>query len=318
MRYHCLNVILKLMIQKYFISAVLFFQILFISTVAAVPLVQDHPPVTAITAGMGFSAVAMVDNPASLFWNPALIGTMNRMTLDFSMAAPVGDSPGSWSVFIANNMEGQPSRFGLGIVRRYSYYKDSGYRSFQIISPVAYKVGKSDLPFGVSFKFITERFDEQDSWVYGLGFDIGTVWSAPEGFRISLATQNVAGSDLRSFPSETWAGLSWGNFESRVIASAQIRVDRPFNNSALSRYFSYGATSRTTAELPDVQAGYMRRGDNFWITTGLHYRLESRSSYLEYAFIFVPDDSSNQTHYLTYGYAMKPTLRMPSRWDRGL
>ncbi len=214
-------------------------------------------PVNAFSLGIGGAAVAVPDDPSVIYWNPAGFGLTDLMSVNFTMAAPKFETPGSWAFLVANSSTDEGGRFGFALIRRYAEKDSVKFRSFQVILPMTHRFYRESIAFGFSTKFISERFDES-SWNYGTAFDLGVMVILPLGLKFGFTSQNIIGSDLRSFGSKPWLGCSWGSHNSPVILSAQMRADRLRNKSFNSDNYNIGFRTASFGLLPELRGGLMR------------------------------------------------------------
>lgn len=284
--------------------------------VTAAPLPSYLPPVGALSAATGLASVAAADDPSIVYWNPAGLALMDQMTTQLTIASTHEGRPSSWSVLIANSLQGEGSRFGLGLIRRYSTNDAGEYRSFVVISPLSFAAGKRRLPVGLSLKFLSENFGER--WVYGMGLDAGAALQSREGgMALAVSALNFAGANLRAFPSESWIGLRWGPNDPAISLAAQARLDRPFDGDYISRNYNAGVRWQATKSLPELRAGMIRSGVIVHYTAGLGYDRPSNNQ-LEYALVWNRDDAADRIHFLTYGYSLRggPSSKR-GNWERG-
>ena len=278
------------------------------SPLVASPLNGELPPINAFNAGIGFAGVAVPDDPAFIYWNPAGLAMLRQRSINFTIAAPKFESPGSWSFLMANKEFGGNANFALGFIRRQVRLEDqtdrTDYHSFEIIAPMAYTIGLKNTPVGISLKFISEQVKDGE-WKYGAACDVGIMQRLGSGLFLGFAVRNLIGSHLRSFGTESWLGGSLGDDDSPVLIACQVRTDRPFDRNDLSRNYGYGARIRLRDDLPELRGGYLRREDSGLITAGIGYRTETYVRF-EYTILIKIDDRSDATHFLTYSYSLDP------------
>jgi len=277
--------------------------LVFLSAIlCAAPLPYAISPVNAFALGIGGGAVAIPDDPSVIYWNPAGFGLTDLMSVNFTVAAPRFETPGSWAFLVANSSKSEGIRVGLAMIRRYALRDSVKFRSFQFILPITHRFYRESIAFGFSMKFISERFEES-SWYYGSAFDLGVMVILPLGLKLGFSTQNIIGSDLRSFGSKPWIGCSWGGRGSPVMLSAQIRADRLRNKSFNSDNFNVGFRLASFGKLPELRGGLMRSKGEEWITAGFAYLTDnSKNAKLEYSLAVDPDSWGEKTHLLTLSW----------------
>ncbi len=273
----------------------------------ALPLCDRFPPVNASIAGTGFAGVALPDDPAIIYWNPAGLAVADLMSASFTVAAPRLESPGSWAFLVVNSSSVQNTRFGLAMVRHSVELDTLSYRTFQIITPLTYGFKSGAVPFGVSLKFISERF-EDGSWHSGMSFDTGLLWTATSDLTLGYSTRNLTGSNLLGFSSESWFGGAWRGAQIPVTLSGQIRADRPFDPDWLSRHFNYGLRVSPPGSIYMLSGGYARSEDDSWLTAGVSSRNINNNTVIEYTFSVNTTGWDDQAHFLTYSYSMSPAM----------
>ncbi len=268
----------------------------------AAPLPYAIPPVNAFSLGIGGGAVAITDDPSVVYWNPAGFGLANLMSVNFTVAAPRFETPVSWAFLVANSSTDEGSRSGFALIRRYAEKDRVKFRSFQVILPLAHKFYRESIAFGFSMKFISERFDES-SWNYGTAFDLGVMVILPLGLKLGFSSQNIIGSDLRSFGSKSWLGCSWGGRSSPVMLSAQMRADRLRNKSFNNENYNVGFRLASFGKLPELRGGLMRSKGEKWMTAGFAYLADNnKNAKLEYSLAVDPDNWGVKTHLLTLSW----------------
>lgn len=273
----------------------------------AEPIEEILPPVNSLCAGLGFVGVGVPNDPGTVYWNPAGLASMDQMSVDFTVAAPSLESPGSWSFLVANSSSGGGGRFGIALIRRHVKRDDQTYKSFQFNTPLSYGFKAGKFPVGVTLKFISEQF-KGSGWHYGLAFDVGTIWIAPSGFVIGFSCLNFSGSNLGAFERENWLGTSWTSPNNSMMFAAQTKIDRPFYKNNFYSNFGMGMKIDLGRKTPGLRAGYLERdGEKRW-TVGFRYRNLKSNSYIEYALAANPDGWGQRAHFLTYGYSIKPSF----------
>lgn len=275
------------------------------------PIYKGQPPVNAFSAGIGFSGVGLVGDPSVLYWNPAGLSAIDQLSVDFTVAAPVVESPGSWSFLIANSSSGEGGRFGMILMRQHILTDDMTYKVFQFNTPLSYGFSTGQLPVGVTLKFISESLEE-DNWHYGVSFDLGMQWITNSGLILGIASLNIAGSDLQAFENESWFGISWGKSTDRIMLTSQFRIDDPFSPTGISDNYKFGLSVKLYESLPAIRSGFSRTSDGKRITVGISYQREKQNTHIEYSLSTDPGDWENRAHFLTYGYAVGSSYSKPS------
>ena len=269
----------------------------------AEPLPDAIPPVNAYSVGMGAASVAVTDDPSVIYWNPAGFGITDIMAIDFTMAAPKFESPGSWSFLVANSSSEEGSRFGLAMVRRNIVKDYTHSKTFEIITPLTHQLKSGLLPVGFSVKFAAESIENAD-WKYGLKFDAGVLGILSSGFKLGLSVQNLTGSNLQAFKSRTWIGASWGGDSMPILIAGQIRADRLRNRKFTSNNFNLGTVIALTPELPFIRAGWIKAGGDGWLSLGFRYNSPGQKTRFGYAFMVDPEGWTDKAHFLTYGWRL--------------
>ncbi len=268
-------------------------------------------PINAYSAGVGFAGVGTPTDPSTVYWNPAGLSLIDQMAVQFTLAAPGMETPGSWAFLVANSSSGEGSCFGLALLRHQAHRDGAEFKSFQVNAPLAYGFKAGRFPVGITFKFISESVAGGD-WRYGLAFDLGTIAAAPGGFTVALTCFNAAGSGLSSFKSQNWLGFSWGNPRAPVRFAAQVRVDRLFASGGSGENFSLGADLRTGGKVPALRTGILKRDGETYLTFGFAYQRKRHRPRLEYTLILDPDGWKSRAHLLTYNYSFRPEASKPS------
>ncbi|MDP8241046.1 MAG: hypothetical protein P9X24_18295 [Candidatus Hatepunaea meridiana] len=270
------------------------------------PLPDDIPPINAFTVGIGGAAVAVTNNPAIIYWNPAGISISNLMSVDFTLASSKVESPGTWSFLLVNSASDVGARFGMGLIRRNVVKNDEEFQSFQFIIPLSHSFKTGMFPVGMSMKFISERLDGA-SWKYGMAFDTGILVLLPTGFKIGLSTQNISGSNLRSFGSKSWIGVSWGGDGLPILVSGQMRTERPRSRKYNSENFNVGLNIFPLPQYPEIRGGWMRSRGKNRLTMGLSYYFKKEDARIDFTLVVDHKDWGNQAYFLTYGWGLIPT-----------
>lgn len=297
--------------------------LLLIATVCArgesIPL--QFPPINGFSTGTGFTGAAMIDNAASIYWNPAGLAYIEDQTVDFTFSGRKLRIPGSWSLLIANNSYDEKKPFGFGIVRRLTeQVNDNGddpesitsVRSFSVMTPIAFKSRKNNFAVGVSLKFIGEKITGS-KWKYGTAFDAGTVWRITQGLFFTSTSRNYISSNLHSFPAESWFGASVGDSYSPFQFGVQVRGDKLQQLKWTSRHYRYGGRIRIAGSPVELRGGYVRDGDVGWITAGAAYWTMNDDSHFDYSVVVNRRDSGNPIHFVTYGYSVSDALTREMR-----
>jgi len=279
--------------------------------IIAEPIPQSHHPVNAFSAGMGLTGVAISNNPVTIFWNASGLNRMEQLGLDFTVAAPNIESPGTWSFLMANASSNQDTRFGLGMTRRHAKNEHGTFKSFDLILPLSHGFKAGRIPFGFSLKFISESIDEGD-WKYGMSVDIGAMWLYGSGLKFGLSYMNIGGSDLEAFQNELWLGTYWSNAISPLSFSSQIRGERLLDSDYISQNFGVGVNYR----LPDypfdrnrkigsfeIRGGLKKAESKTWYTFGFDFIQAGSDTHIGYAVVIDAETWSGRSHYLTYGYS---------------
>lgn len=277
---------------------------LVIGIAQAAPLPDCLPPVNAFTVGIGGAAVAVTDNPGVIFWNPAGFGVSEVVETDFTIASAKLELPASWSFLIANSASGG-GKFGLAMIRRHSFKNNDEYKSFEMIFPLSHQFKAGMIPVGVSVKFISEQWEGSD-WKSGMAFDTGMMFITPTGFKFGLTVKNISGSDLSTFRSQTWAGVSWGGEEYPILVSGQVRAERLRSRKYTTDNFNVGMNVTLFSWLPEIRTGWVRSAGEGRLTIGLCHRLVKSNAKIEYSFSTIPDGWAEKVHILTYGWGIKP------------
>ena len=303
-------IILIVMNNRFTGYLALFFILALAPLVVAGPISSSHPPVNSISVGMGMTGVAMYDNPSTIFWNASGLNRMEQLGLDFTVAAPTLESPGSWSFLLANASDDQNTRFGLGMVRHHAKNDEISFKSFATILPFSHGFKAGNIPFGFSLKLISESINE-DSWKYGMSVDMGAMWIFPTGFKFGISTQNVGGSDLQAFETQSWFGAYWDNNISPISFSSQFRAERPLDSDYINQNFRLGVNY----QLPDqpfgrdrqvgaieIRSGLMKIDSKMWYTFGFDMVQTGSNTHIGYAVVVEAKTWSGRNHYITYGY----------------
>ncbi len=282
----------------------------YFAEIIAGPIPENHPPVNSLSAGMGLCGVANHNSPVTIFWNPSGLNRMEQMGLDFTVAAPTVESPGSWSFLLANASEAQDSRLGFGMVRHHATSQDHTYKSFATILPFSHSFMTGKVPFGFSLKLISESIDEND-WKFGMSVDIGAMWSHPSGFKFGVTTANIGGSNLQAFNNKSWFGVYWDNNISPFSFSSQFRAERPFDSDYINHNFGVGVNyklidlpfdEQRVLEASEIRSGWIKVDSRTYYTFGFDFGQTKNDTYLGYAVIIDAKSWSGRTHYITYGY----------------
>ncbi len=289
----------------------------------SIPL--EFPPVNSFTAGCGFTGVAMVDNAATIYWNPAGLAFLDDQSVEFTASGRKLHIPGSWSLMVANNAYDEKKPFGFGIVRRLTGQNNPDIieselskevRSFSVITPIAFKSRRGDFAVGVSLKFIGEKISGSD-WKHGSAFDAGTIWKVGKELFLTSTSRNYIGSNLHTFPSESWFGASLGNSYTPLQLGIQVRGDRLQQLKWTSRHFRYGGRIRLEDIAWEFRGGFIRQGDDSWITAGIAYWTVRDDSHFDYTVMLNQGDRGNTVHFMTYGYSVgDPLMREIRRLNR--
>jgi len=303
-------IILIVMNNRFTARLALSFILTIASVIVAGPISHNHPPVNAISAGMGLNGVAMYDDPSTIFWNASGLNRMEQMGLDFTVAAPTLESPGSWSFLLANASKEQNSRFGFGMVRHHAKSEGHSFKSFATILPFSHGFKAGNIPFGFSLKLISESINEE-TWKYGMSVDMGAMWILPTGFKFGISTQNVGGSDLQSFKTKSWFGGYWDSELSLLSFSSQVRAERPFDADFINQNFRLGVNYQIT-ELPfvrdrqvetaEIRSGLMKIDSKMWYSFGFDLVQTGSNTHIGYAVVIEAKTWSGRSHYITYGY----------------
>lgn len=274
------------------------------------PLPAGIHPINSLSAGLGLSGVAPLSDPALVFWNPAGLGAVNEMAVDFTVAATTLESPGSWSFLMTNSNAKDGSRLGLAMMRRHSDGPKGEFKSFQINLPLAYGFRTGKLPVGVTLKFISERH-ANGTWNYGTALDLGTAFITGSGIQIGVTSLNTAHSDLGAFSRETWAGLSWVSEVTGGSLTFQGKIDRPFKSDDLEDNFGFGVAQRLGKSQQELRVGYARRAGTGWQTVGFSTKNRGSNTHFDYTLMINPNGWSDKVHFITYGYqigSVKPSI----------
>jgi len=279
---------------------------------AGEPLYRHFPPINAYSAGMGFAGGVVWEDPSVVFWNPAGLALLDQMSAEVTLAGPKAAMPSSWSILVANSAAAGESRFGFGFLRRHSLDDIGEYCSFQVVMPLSYGFGSGKLPFGVTMKFASERYDDRDDWTYGVLFDVGLLWRIADGFAIGASRLNIVGSALSSFQPESWLSAEIGAETSPVIIAAQTRFDAPSDKAFMQANYSLGARLDFGRKAPGLRGGYLKREGITWFAGGFGWINLDANTSIEYSLLVQADDQTNRAHFLTYGYSLKPRTKKPT------
>ncbi|NQU05415.1 MAG: hypothetical protein HQ568_04920 [Calditrichaeota bacterium] len=277
----------------------------FVDSAHADPLPANSPLSNAFMIGIGNAGVAVTDNAGVIYWNPAGFGVSEVISTDFTAAGPKLKLPGSWSFFLSNSGSGG-GRFGLGVIRQHFVSDGVKYKSFEVIAPLTHQVAAGTIPLGFSLKYINERIDEAD-WKSGLAIDGGVMYLTPTGFKFGLSVKNIIGSNLHTFGSQTWLGVSWGGDGYPVLISGQVRAERLRNRTYTSDNFNIGMNAMLFENLPQIRIGVMRANAENRMTCGLGFNLKKQNSRMDYSFSVVSDGWKDKAHFITYSWELKPS-----------
>jgi len=196
------------------------------------------------------------------------------------------------------------------MLRRHYRLGESTCKSFTLFLPLAYPIATNQLPIGVNVKFISESVDDS-RWHYGMGFDLGAIWSTDSGVQMGLSRLNAFGSDLGSFDGESWLGLAWTGEVLPVTVTTQTRFDRPFDSKYLSEHLSGGidvplpvptGSSRKDSYFWKVRGGYKREQTDRWLTMGFEVGKCGEEIRVAYSMAVNTRGWKDRIHLLTYGY----------------
>jgi len=286
------------------------------TAVLALPLPPKLPPVGAYSAGIGFTSLAVFDDPSIIYWNPAALAMMNQMTAELNLTAYTNARPTSWSALAISASPRNDHPLAMGLVRRRSTNWAGEYTSVEFIYPMAFVAKERRFPAGFSVKVQSENYGEK--WVYGFRMDGGIGYvTHNQGFKAAISTQNVIGGNLRAFPHESWAGLAFGSDTASFRVSLQCRFDRPFDKEYMSQNYSVGARLRQTDGPFEARGGIIRSGGVVRYATGFGYHNRLSMTLFDAAVIYDPDNGDDRTYYLSIGYTVgsgSPTrIGRPSR-----
>ncbi len=290
------------------------FILILITTVvanASEPLNRHFPPINAYNAGMGFSGGIVCEDPSVVFWNPAALNLLDQMSAEITLASPKVSMPSSWSILITNSAAIGESRFGFGLLRSHSQDSINEYRSFQAVMPLSYGLWSGKIPFGITMKLASERYNDRDDWTYGILFDAGMAFSVSEGFAIGVSRLNIIGSALSSYKPQSWLSAEIGSESSPIILAGQIRFDDPSDKEFITSNFSLGTRLIFGKKVPGLRGGYLKREGLAWFGGGISwFNLDTNTS-IEYSLLVQARDQSNRAHFITYGYSLKPRIKKP-------
>ncbi|MFH0765410.1 MAG: hypothetical protein V2A61_03215, partial [Calditrichota bacterium] len=248
----------------------------------AAPIPGGPTAVNAQSAGNGFLGVALPFDAGTVYWNPAGVGALDQMSVEFTAAGEKFARPGNWSFIMANSANAKSERFGFALLRRSGSEDSSWFKSFQINLPLAYGFQAGSMPVGVALKFISER-QEGGGWRYGSALDAGALWRSPSGMVVGLSSLNIAASNLHSFENQTWAGFGWGRDRDPYTIGAQTRVDDWRNRETMRQNLSLGINFNPDRENYAFRCGWTRRGDRSWATFGVGWQQRQDNTLIAYS-----------------------------------
>jgi len=133
------------------------------------------------------------------------------------------------------------------------------------------------------------------------------MYLTPTGFKFGLSVKNIVGSNLHTFGSQTWLGVSWGGDGYPVLISGQVRAERLLNRTYTGDNFNIGMNAMLFENLPQIRAGMMREHAENRLTCGLGYNLKKQNSRIDYSFSVLNDGWKDKAHFITYSWELKPS-----------
>ncbi|TKJ38408.1 hypothetical protein CEE37_12880 [candidate division LCP-89 bacterium B3_LCP] len=274
--------------------------ILLVTLILAEFQVNASEPVSARVQGMGGAGVALPTDVSAVYWNPAGLYLQNRMAMDFSFRFDELNLPDNWGFSYLNYSRSTRHGAGLGIYRFLDKGHLDGGNALAILMATVYKT-PIGLPVGLSFKYINERWSDEDREGYWTG-DLGFL--LPYGpWLFSACVQSITHPGSHLVPYRILTGLSWtmnGKITAAVQGSALEWED--LQDFDLPEW-RIGAEIRLSDSFAG-QGGWVSAGSDEYWTFGLSI-IQKRRARLSCAYHWYPTGGNNDRFYLSYGYFLQ-------------
>ncbi|MFH1862921.1 MAG: hypothetical protein ABH878_08940 [bacterium] len=195
--------------------------------------VRANEPASARIQGLAGSGVALCDDPAVVYWNPAGIFYQNRIGLDatffFETEALDVVPPQNWGISYVNYSPSIRRGSGFGIYRKVDSAVPEGGNATAVVLATVYPTPLG-IPMGLSLKYIQEKWAAEGRKHYFTA-DAGVVlpW---EKLRVGFCLQSLPRVNSRLFPHRILFGAYW-KMTDFIGFAAQVSLDEWSDFNAL-------------------------------------------------------------------------------------
>jgi hypothetical protein len=258
-------------------------------------------PFSARVQGMGGAGVVIPKDATTIFWNPSGLMHHDGLAMDVTLEFESLDWPGNWGVSYLNYNRYTSQGFGLGIYRLKSLpgANTAGGNAVATILTAVYRT-PIGIPVGLSFKYLNERWGEEDR---------RNLFTADAGFLIPLGPwltgvnfQSVTGPDSHFLPYRVLAGLGWSYRETITLASQIMIHDwgevENWNGEADLRFGLELAFSRSFS----LQGGWAQRPGEKYLTGGLGIASADGRNRINLAYHWHPSGVVDDRVFFSLGY----------------
>ncbi len=249
---------------------------------------------------MAGAGVALPMEAVTVFYNPAGIFLQDRIALDMTLGFDDLGLPGSWGISYLKYVQSAKRGAGFGVYR----IKDSLPIESDAIAAILATVYQTPigLPVGVSFKYISENWNDEGREGYFSG-DVGALMPY-RGFMLGLNFQSITDPESRLLPYRVLFGAS-RSFGGKITAAFQLGVDDwdDFKNLDHAEY-RLGIELRPSSSFA-LQGGKVETPDLEYWTAGLGLFANGGLASLHAAYHWYPDLDNYDRFYIGYSYYLR-------------